>query len=79
MRKMMCVFAALLCLLPAVSLSEALPEQLTLTVGENREFSLPFSGYWESDAPEVAQVTQTGVVTALSAGEVRRICPPPSP
>ena len=67
MRRMMCVFAALLCLLPAVSLSEALRPQLTLNVGESREFSLPFSGYWESDAPEVADA-EGNVITAYEEG-----------
>lgn len=67
MKRIICALLALLCLLPAAALSEALPEQLTLTVGESREFSLPFSGYWESDAPEVADA-QGGVITAYDEG-----------
>ena len=44
----------LLALLPLGAFGEELPDQMTLAPGESREFALPFSGYWESDAPEVA-------------------------
>ena len=49
----------LLALLPAAGICEngetALPEQLTLAAGESASFALPFPGYWDSDAPEVAE------------------------
>ena len=67
MKKIVCALLALLLLLPAVSLAEALPEQLTLNAGESREFALPFSGYWESEAPEVANA-QGSVITAYEEG-----------
>ena len=51
----------LLMLLPAGAWGEALPEALTLTVGESREFILPFEGYWDSDAPEVADARDNAV------------------
>ena len=48
-------YLMLLCLmLPSISLAEALPQQVTLQTGEERAFTLPFRGYWESDAPEIA-------------------------
>lgn len=56
MRRWVC--AALLLLLLPVSAAwgeEALPEQVTLAAGESVPFLLPFDGYWDSDAPEVAE------------------------
>lgn len=48
-------YLMLLCLmLPSISLAEALPQQVTLQPGEEIAFTLPFRGYWESDAPEIA-------------------------
>lgn len=58
-----------ICMTPAWALAEeeALSEQITLTAGESRAFALPFSGYWESDAPEIAQ-GKDNVVTAYEEG-----------
>ena len=68
MKRIVILIAMLLCLLLCQSaLAEALPEQLTLSAGESRTFSLPFPGYWESDAPEVA-TAQDGTVTAHEEG-----------
>ena len=67
MKKLFCALLALLLLTPAVSLAEALPEQLALAAGESRAFELPFSGYWESDAPEVAE-GKDNVITAYEEG-----------
>ncbi len=64
---------ALLCLfcllLPGglAAAEEALPEQLTLSPGESKTFSLPFQGYWESDAPEIA-AGEGNAITAYEAG-----------
>ena len=46
---------------------EALPEQLVLAPGESRSFALPFQGYWESDAPEVAEA-EGDTITAHEEG-----------
>ena len=64
MKKWMCA-AALTLLLFSAALGEELPRQLTLAPGESREFSLPFPGYWDSDAPEVA----TAAGAAITAHE----------
>lgn len=57
-----------LALLPFHALAlDDLPDQLTLAPGESRDFVLPFAGYWESDAPEVADA-QGGTVTAYDEG-----------
>lgn len=55
MKRLLCV-VLMLALLPLAGLGEAeLPEQLTLAPGESAAFELPFPGYWDSDAPEVAE------------------------
>ena len=61
------LLAALLC--PGVCLAqeEALPSQLTLVPGETLAFSLPFEGYWESDAPEIAEA-EGNTITAYEEG-----------
>ena len=53
MKRFICLLA-LLALLPLAGLSEELPDRLILAPGESRDIELPFDGYWESDAPEVA-------------------------
>ena len=50
------------------AVSEALPDALTLAPGETLEFDLPFQGYWESDAPEVAE-GKGASVAAFEEGE----------
>lgn len=57
MRRVVSLLMLLALLLPGGVFAEdaALPEQITLAPGESRTFALPFQGYWESDAPEVAQ------------------------
>lgn len=67
MKKTICILLALLCMTPAPAFTEELPEQLTLAVGESRRFTLPFSGYWDSDAPEVADA-EGDTVTAHEEG-----------
>lgn len=48
-------FLLLLCLLlPSAALAAPLPTYVEMRPGESRAFSLPFAGYWESDAEEVA-------------------------
>lgn len=62
--------ALLLCLLPLGALArdgEALPEELTLAVGESRAFSLPFDGYWDCDAWDVV-AAEGNEITALAEG-----------
>ena len=60
------LLAALLC--PALCFAEeGLPGQLTLAPGETRVFQLPFEGYWESDAPEIAQA-EGNSITAYEEG-----------
>ncbi len=66
MKRLICLLAVL-CLLPLAGLAEELPEQLTLAPGESRTFALPFQGYWESDAPEVADA-QGNTITAYEEG-----------
>ena len=68
MKRLLCLLAVL-CLLPLGALAEDLPEQLTLAPGESRSFTLPFPGYWESDAPEVADA-QGDTITAYEEGYV---------
>ena len=50
------------------ALAEPLPDALTLAPGETREFELPFHGYWESDAPEVAE-GKGASIAAFEEGE----------
>ena len=58
----------LLALLPCAGMAEeTLPEQLVLSPGESRTFLLPFDGYWDSDAPEVAQ-GEGSAITAYEEG-----------
>lgn len=58
----------LLTLLPLAGMGEeTLPEQLLLAPGESRTFALPFQGYWDSDAPEVAQA-EGNTITAYEEG-----------
>ena len=69
MKRFFCAALALLIvvgLVPA-GLAEALPRELTLAPGESREFDLPFSGFWDSDAPEVATASG-GVITGHEEG-----------
>lgn len=66
MKRLFCLLI-LLTLLPVAGLSETLPEQITLSPGESRSFTLPFSGYWESDDPDVAQGSGDAI-TAYSEG-----------
>lgn len=53
MKRFLCM---LLVMMAAFSqaLAESLPEYVQLAPGESLSFELPFSGSWESDAPEVA-------------------------
>lgn len=58
MKRLLIFFLLVALLLPAYGMGEsALPDQLTLSPGESQSFSLPFQGYWESDAPEVVSAT----------------------
>ena len=68
MKRFLCAALALM-LLPlwAKAGAEALPDTLNMTPGESREFELPFPGYWESDAPDVAQ-GKGAVITAYNTG-----------
>ena len=61
------LLAALLCPALACAGEDALPGQLTLAPGETRVFQLPFEGYWESDAPEIAQA-EGNSITAHEEG-----------
>lgn len=69
MKRWLSLLLLLTMLLPSFSIAEeeALPEQLTLAPGESRSFSLPFEGYWESDAPEIAEGSGSSI-TAHEAG-----------
>lgn len=50
------LLVALLCPCTALAAKEeALPHELTLAPGETAAFTLPYKGYWESDAPEIAE------------------------
>ena len=72
MKRFFCAALALLIvvgLVPA-GLAEALPRELTLAPGESREFALPFAGFWDSDAPEVATASG-GVITGHEEGFLR--------
>ncbi|MBQ4073773.1 MAG: CHAP domain-containing protein [Clostridia bacterium] len=58
----------LLCLmLPSLVLAEKLPDQVTLQPGDEKSFTLPFQGYWESDAPEIA-MGEGNIITAYEEG-----------
>lgn len=61
----------LLALLPMVPVCAAaaspFPETLAMKPGEQVTFKLPAKGYWESDAPEIADAADT-VLTAHEAG-----------
>ena len=67
MKKIVSILLLAAILLPAGALAEALPEILALNPGESRSFALPFKGYWESDAPEIAE-GQGNTVTAHEEG-----------
>lgn len=56
MKKRVCLLLAVMLLMPCLAFAEQemLPESVTLAPGESLRFSLPFDGYWDSDAPEVA-------------------------
>ena len=68
MKRFFCAALLLLLALWTEALSEPLPDALTLAPGESREFDMPFPGYWESDAPEVAE-GKGGRITAGEEGE----------
>ena len=57
----------ILCSLPFCTLAEALPDSLTMKAGESLSFALPFSGSWDSDAPDVAYA-EGDTVYALAQG-----------
>ncbi|MBR4359300.1 MAG: CHAP domain-containing protein [Clostridia bacterium] len=61
MKRLIC--AVLLLLLPWTAWGEEpLPERVTLTEGESASFILPFDGYWDSDAPDVAEGIENSIV-----------------
>ncbi|MBE5787121.1 MAG: CHAP domain-containing protein [Clostridiales bacterium] len=68
MKRLICWLAFLCLLLPASALADALPESLLMQPGESQSFSLPFTGYWESDAPEIASA-ESNIITAHEEGE----------
>lgn len=68
MKRALCWLMLAALFLPASAIAEALPESMILQPGESREFTLPFQGYWESDAPEIAEADKN-IITAHEAGE----------
>ena len=61
-------FLLICALLPLPALArEALPREVTLAAGETLEFDLPFEGYWDSDAPDVAEGAGN-MITAYQEG-----------
>ena len=69
MKRLTALLLLLCMLLPGYTAvaEDALPEQLVMTPGESKTFVLPFNGYWESDAPEIA-MGEGNVITAYEAG-----------
>lgn len=53
MKRFVCIWMVLLTVLSCAG-AELLPEYVQMTAGESLSFELPFSGKWDSDAPEVA-------------------------
>ncbi|MBR3906388.1 MAG: CHAP domain-containing protein [Clostridia bacterium] len=66
MKRILCSLLVL-CSLFSCALAEPLPDSLSLRAGESLSFSLPFSGSWDSDAPDVAYA-EGDTVHALQEG-----------
>ncbi len=66
MKRILCIALGLI-LCCCYALSETLPETLTMKAGESLSFTLPFSGSWESDAPDVA-TAEGSTITAHTEG-----------
>lgn len=68
MKRLISVILLLSLLIPgAMAGDEALPAALQMQPGERISFSLPFQGYWESDAPEIAEA-EGNQITAYEEG-----------
>ena len=67
MIKRIAACVAVLMLLCCSALGEALPESLTMKAGESLSFTLPFSGSWDSDAPDIAY-GEENTIHALEEG-----------
>lgn len=65
-KRILCALLVL-CALCSCALAEELPDSITMKAGESLSFSLPFSGSWDSDAPDVAYA-EGDTVHALSEG-----------
>ena len=70
MKKLFCALLALLLLTPAVSLAEALPEQLALAAGESRAFDLPFRPFAAHQPLQLARRPGQIVVQMFKGGKV---------
>ena len=70
------LLAALLCPALCFAGEEVLPGQLTLAPGETRTFQLPFEGYWESDAPEIAEADGNSITAHESGTAVLALISP---
>ena len=62
MKRAFCWLMLVALLLPGIAKGAELPENILLQPGERKEFSLPFQGYWESDAPEIAEGEENAIL-----------------